>query len=84
MFKTFEDNRIIIQYIKKLSREGMYLNTLQTVQFHQHDTIEVKTKNSTKKTKMLNQQYNGDKDDERSGGEDGKRLKGGRSVGERR
>ena len=56
MFKTFEDNRIIIQYIKKLSREDMYLNTLQTVQFHQHDTIEVKTKNSTKKMKMLNQQ----------------------------
>jgi hypothetical protein len=83
MFKTFEDNRIIIQYIKKLSKEDMYLNTLQRVQFHQHDTIEVKTKNSTKKMKMLNQQYNGDKDDERFGGEDGKRLKGGR-VGERR
>ena len=57
----------------------MYLNTLQTVQFHQHDTIEVKTKNSTKKMTMLNQQFNDEKDDERFGGEDGKRLKGGKS-----
>lgn len=52
----------------------MYLNTLQS---HQHDTIEVGTKNSAKKMKMLDQQIDDDRDNERFGDEDGKGVEGG-------
>lgn len=42
-----------IWYILKYSKEDLYthLDTLYTVEFHQHHTIEVKAKNSTKNMK---------------------------------